>query len=60
MGGYSAEIFNNVALCCLRAQHWDLTLACFRRVLLLATETEQRASLWYNLSHVALVGYYFY
>lgn len=56
MGAYSAEVFNNVALCCLRAQHWDLILGCYRRALLLATDIPIQANIWYNLSHLGLVS----
>lgn len=56
MGVYSAEIYNNIGLCCLYSQQLDLTLACFQRALDLATEPEIKAEVWYNLSHVALVS----
>lgn len=59
MGAHSAELYNNLGLCCLYSQQLDLTLACFQRALDLATESTVKAEVWYNLSHVALVSIHF-
>jgi tetratricopeptide repeat protein 8 len=53
MGVSSAELFNNMALCCFYAQQYDLCLGLFERALSLATDTAM-ADVWYNISHVAL------
>lgn len=56
MGVHSAELFCNIALCCLYGGQLDLVLPCFQRAIRLATSTEQQADLWYNISFVALVS----
>lgn len=56
MGAYSAELYNNLGLCCLYSQQLDLTLPCFQRALDLATDPLIKAEIWYNLSHVAIVS----
>lgn len=55
MGAHSAELYNNIGLCCLYAQQLDLTLPCFQRALDLAIEPLLKSEIWYNLSHVANV-----
>jgi len=55
MGVYNAELYNNLGLCCFYAQQYDMTLNCFTRALAIATD-ENVSDIWYNLSHVALVG----
>ncbi|XP_063365887.1 tetratricopeptide repeat protein 8 isoform X1 [Cydia amplana] len=49
-----AEIYNNLALCCLYCNQWDLTLPCFRQALYFSTNPETRSNIWFNLAHVAL------
>ncbi|GLV32515.1 Bardet-Biedl syndrome 8 [Carabus blaptoides fortunei] len=56
MGVHSGELYNNIGLCCLYSQQLDLTLVCFQRALDLATDSQLKAEVWYNLSHVALVA----
>ena len=56
MGVYNAELYNNLGLCCFFAQQYDMTLNCFMRALTIAND-ENISDVWYNLSHVALVGY---
>lgn len=58
MGVHSAELYNNLGLCCLYSQQLDLTMACFQRALDLATDPVVKAEVWYNLSHVAIVSIY--
>lgn len=58
MGGYTAELYNNLGLCCLYSQQLDLTYACFQRALDLAVDPNIKAEVWYNLSHVAIVSIY--
>jgi len=53
MGLSSAELFNNLGLCCFYAQQFDMALGCFERALTLADD-DAMADVWYNLSHVAL------
>lgn len=55
MGALSAELFNNLALCCLYSRQLDLVHSCFQRALQMTTTPEQRADVWYNLSFVAMV-----
>lgn len=56
MGVHSAELYNNIGLCCLYSQQLDLTLSCFQRALDLAIDTSVKAEVWYNLSHVSIVS----
>lgn len=53
MGISSAELFNNLGLCCFYAQQFDMALGCFERALTVADD-DAMADVWYNLSHVAL------
>ncbi|XP_063538345.1 tetratricopeptide repeat protein 8 isoform X1 [Cydia strobilella] len=48
------EIYNNLALCCLYCNQWDLTLPCFRQALYFSTNPDTRSNIWFNLAHVAL------
>nr|XP_026492981.1 tetratricopeptide repeat protein 8 [Vanessa tameamea] len=48
------EIYNNLGLCCLYCNQWDLTLPCFRQALYFATNPETCSNIWFNLAHVAL------
>ena len=50
---FSAELFNNLGLCCFYAQQFDMALGCFERALGMA-EDEAMADVWYNLSHIAI------
>lgn len=56
LGVHTAELYCNIALCCLYGGQIDLVLPCFQRALLMATQPEQKADVWYNLSFVALVS----
>lgn len=56
MGAHSAELYCNIALCCLYGGQLDLVLYCFQRSIRLATSNEQKADVWYNMSFVALVS----
>ncbi|KAH6926235.1 hypothetical protein HPB50_015885 [Hyalomma asiaticum] len=49
----TAELYNNLALCCFYAQQYDMALTCFDRALALA-EDQLLADVWYNLGLVAL------
>lgn len=49
------EIYNNLGLCCLYCNQWDLTITCFIQALYLCTSPETRSNIWFNLAHVALV-----
>lgn len=60
MGAHSAELYNNLGLCCLYSQQLDLTIPCFQRGLDLATDPPIRAEVWYNLSHLAVVSMWIY
>ncbi|XP_055839092.1 tetratricopeptide repeat protein 8 [Episyrphus balteatus] len=54
MGAHNAELYCNIALCCLYGGQIDLVLPCFQRALTLATTSDQRSDIWYNLSFVAV------
>lgn len=58
MGEPSPEIYNNLGLCCLYCNQWDLILPCFRQAIYYATSPESRSDIWFNLAHVALVIIY--
>ncbi|XP_042144524.1 tetratricopeptide repeat protein 8 [Ixodes scapularis] len=53
LGVPTAELYNNLALCCFYAQQYDVALTCFERALSLAGD-QLLADIWYNLGHVAL------
>lgn len=53
MGIHTAEMFNNIGLCCLNCQQFDLVIPCLENALMLAKEN-LLADVWYNLGHVAL------
>lgn len=56
LGVHTSELYCNIALCCLYGGQIDLVLPCFQRALLMATQPEQKADIWYNLSFVAVVS----
>lgn len=58
MGAHSAELYNNLGLCCLFSQQLDFTIPYFQRALDLATDLKVKAEVWYNLSHLAMVRRY--
>jgi len=51
LGVHSAEVWNNLGLCCFFDAQYDLFYTCFEKALELADETNI-ADIWYNLSHV--------
>lgn len=53
MGVSSAEIWNNLGLCCFYASQYDLTLTCFDRALVLAGD-DLLADIWFNVGQVAI------
>ncbi|XP_057651035.1 tetratricopeptide repeat protein 8 isoform X1 [Diorhabda carinulata] len=56
IGAHSPELYNNLALCCLYSQQLDFTLPYFQRALDLATDSQVKADIWYNLSHLAIAA----
>eukprot|EP00913_Durusdinium_trenchii_P023993 g22534.t1 len=52
-GVTSAELWNNMGLCCFYAGQYDLTLSCFERALMLADD-DNMADVWYNIGQVAI------
>ncbi|ETN65764.1 tetratricopeptide repeat protein, tpr [Anopheles darlingi] len=54
LGAHSAELYCNIGLCCLYGGQLDLVFPCFQRALRMATGSELRADIWYNLSFVAM------
>ena len=54
MGVHTAEIFNNIAICCLNTQQFDLIFPCIEKALTLARDAVL-ADVWYNIGHVGLV-----
>ena len=55
MGIHTAEMFNNIGICCLNCQQFDLVIPCLENALTLANEN-LLADVWYNLGHVALAA----
>lgn len=53
MGVNSAELWNNLGLCCFQASQYDVALHCFERALPLADDSNM-ADVWYNIGHVAI------
>ncbi|XP_030565489.1 tetratricopeptide repeat protein 8 [Drosophila novamexicana] len=56
LGVHTSELYCNIALCCLYGGQIDLVLPCFQRALQMATQPEQKADVWYNLSFVAVTS----
>uniref|UniRef100_A0A1A9WUK4 Uncharacterized protein n=1 Tax=Glossina brevipalpis TaxID=37001 RepID=A0A1A9WUK4_9MUSC len=54
LGVHSAELYCNIALCCLYGGQIDLVLPCFQRALVSVETVDQKADIWYNLSFVAI------
>lgn len=54
MGIHTAEIFNNIALCCLYTQQFEMIFSCVDNALTLAKK-DVVADVWYNLGHIAMV-----
>ena len=53
MGVHTAEVFNNIALCCLQTQQFDLIFPCIEKALMLAQDVVM-ADVWFNCGHIAL------
>lgn len=53
-GVHTVQVWNNIGLCCFWAQQFDLALGCCERALELASDDNESADVWYNLSHVAI------
>jgi len=51
LGVHSAEIWNNLALCCFHDGQYDLFYTCFEKALELADDSNI-ADIWYNMSQV--------
>ncbi|XP_058452058.1 tetratricopeptide repeat protein 8 [Malaya genurostris] len=54
MGAHSAELYCNIGICCLYGGQLDLVFPCFQRAIRMATRSDLKADVWYNLSFVAL------
>ena len=54
MGIASAELYNNLGLCCFYAQQYDMTITCLQRALHVAEDPEVLAEVWYNVGHLSL------
>ena len=52
-GVNSAELWNNLGLCCFHASQYDMALGCFERAFRLADDASM-ADVWYNIGQVAL------
>ncbi|XP_045485470.1 tetratricopeptide repeat protein 8 [Pieris rapae] len=50
------EIYNNLGLCCLYCNQWDLIIPCFRQALYFSTSLEARSNIWFNLAHVSFAS----
>jgi tetratricopeptide repeat protein 8 len=53
MGINTAELWNNLGLCCFYASHFDVALHCFERALAAAGD-QTMADVWYNIGHVSV------
>lgn len=53
MGVHTAEVFCNIALCCLKTNQFDLVIPCIENALALA-QGPLLADIWYNMGHIAL------
>lgn len=53
-----AEIYNNLGLCCLYCNQWDLIIPCFRKAIYFSTNPQTQSDIWFNIAHVALVSTY--
>ena len=55
MGIHTAEVFSNIALCCLKTQQFDVIVPCIENALMLASkDSTLTAEVWYNGGHVGL------
>ncbi|KZS12686.1 Tetratricopeptide repeat protein 8 [Daphnia magna] len=54
MGIHTAEVFCNIALCCLKTQQFDMVIPCIENALSLAAKDDLLAMIWYNAGHVGL------
>ena len=53
MGLATAELWNNLGLCCFHASQYDMCLICFERALALS-EDDNSADIWYNVGQLAI------
>ncbi len=53
MGLATAELWNNLGLCCFHASQYDMCLICFERALALS-EDNNSADIWYNVGQLAI------
>lgn len=56
MGVHTCELFCNIGLCCLYCGQLDMVTTCFQRAVRLASNSEEKADVWYNFSFVAMVS----
>ena len=54
MGIHTAEVFCNIALCCLKTQQFDMIIPCIENALTLAVKDDLLAEVWYNAGHVGI------
>ena len=52
LGVNTAEIWNNLALCCFYDSQYDMFYTCIEKALMLADDSNM-ADIWYNISHVS-------
>lgn len=55
MGINNAEVFCNIALCCLKAHQFDIIVPCIENALALGRDG-LLADIWYNMGYVALTA----
>lgn len=53
MGVQSAELWNNLGLCCFYSAQYDMALSCLDRALSIASD-DNMADVWYNIGHVGI------
>lgn len=52
-GMNSAELWNNMGLCCYYASQYDMALTCFERALSMADD-QTLSEIWFNIGHVGI------
>eukprot|EP00351_Strombidinopsis_sp_SopsisLIS2011_P004948 CAMPEP_0116877778 /NCGR_PEP_ID=MMETSP0463-20121206/9522_1 /TAXON_ID=181622 /ORGANISM="Strombidinopsis sp, Strain SopsisLIS2011" /LENGTH=52 /DNA_ID=CAMNT_0004525327 /DNA_START=1026 /DNA_END=1184 /DNA_ORIENTATION=- len=43
-----------MGLCCFYASQYDMALSCFERALMVVSDDEATADLWYNIGHIGI------
>nr|CCD17703.1 unnamed protein product [Trypanosoma congolense IL3000] len=54
MGVQTAELWNNLGLCCFYSSQYDIALSCLQRAAAVAENDELLANVWYNIGHIGI------